>query len=79
MIFAISSFFGSTIAISYLRDEITPSEVIIETISWYFPSSEAVNIFVMIGRVIATMIPEIIVLAEIFKTLLKKSFCILLK
>ena len=39
---------------------------------------EAENILVIIGSVIATTNAEIIVLVDIFKTLLKKSFGILL-
>ena len=39
---------------------------------------EAENILVIIGSVIATTNAEIIVLADIFKTLLKKSFGVLL-
>ena len=75
---AILSFSGSTIAISYLRQEITPKIVIIDTSNWYFPSIEAENILVIIGSAIATTKAEIIVLVDIFKTLLKKSFGILL-
>ena len=75
---AILSFSGSTIAISYLKQEITPKIVIIDKSNWYFPSIEAENILVIIGSTIATTNAEIIVLVDIFKTLLKKSFVILL-
>ena len=75
---AILSFSGNTIAISYLKQEITPKIVTIDMSNWYFPKIEAENILVIIGSVIATTNAEIIVLADIFKTLLKKSFVILL-
>ena len=71
---AILSFSGSTIAISYLKQEMTPKIVIIDISNWYFPSIEAENILVIIGSAIATTNAEIIVLVDIFKTLLKKSF-----
>tara|TARA_X000000950_G_C13918032_1_gene661932 strand:- start:176 stop:403 length:228 start_codon:yes stop_codon:yes gene_type:complete len=73
-----SSFSGITIAISYLKQEMTPKILIIDISNWYFPSIEAENILVIIGSVIATTNAEIIVLVDIFKTLLKKSFVILL-
>ena len=75
---AVLSFLGITIAISYLKHEITPKIVIMDISNWYLPSMEAENILVIIGSVIATTNAEIIVLVDIFKTLLKKSLVILL-
>ena len=68
------SSFGKTIAISYLRLATTPNNVIIEIKSWYLPKSEAEKIVVIIGSVIATVIPEKIVLVDSFSTLDMNSF-----